>query len=515
MLTRNGYRIEKSSLNLEDSLKLRRTLTVAPKVSGKYGMQSPSFQIYMESEKRLYVPRAWGIEEYGPATKSILPEGTDLRADLSFIGKPYDYQESIVKKFMDSDANGLICVPCGRGKTFMAIQIAFLLHKKFVIVVDKEFLLEQWSDELKSLIPGIRIGIIQEDIKQIGLMDLEPDPTIAELKVLLKKNGLPVSGTKAVLLERYRSVCPLPERVSYDCCIAMIQTLVARDFEKGDFDSFGFTIFDECHHLGASHFSRALLKVQTKHMLGLSATPTRDDGLTKVFEWFLGKPVYWEKTREADPDVIVRKVNFVSEEEEYTNIPVDFRGEPVLARLMSQIVTFEPRNELIDTILKDLIQEPLRKILVLGERVEHLERIASKIPSGTAYSYYIGGMKKDEREGGAQTSQILLGTYAMASEAMNIKSLNTMIMISPRKKIEQSTGRILRVRKENRTVKPLIIDIVDSHKVYQGQWAKRRSYYKKCEYKIENAVIEQAESVESVELEETPIIPNTCLITDG
>jgi superfamily II DNA or RNA helicase len=52
------------------------------------------------------------------------------------------------------------------------------------------------------------------------------------------------------------------------------------------FDQFDAVIFDECHHLGAAHFSRALLKVQTRHMLGLSATPLRDDGLTKVFEWF-------------------------------------------------------------------------------------------------------------------------------------------------------------------------------------------------------------------------------------
>jgi len=79
----------------------------------------------------------------------------------------------------------------------------------------------------------------------------------------------------------------------------------------------------------------------------------------------------------------------------------------------------------------------------------------------------------------------LLGTYAMASEAMNIKTLNTMLMASPRKKIEQSTGRILRTQKDDREVDPLIIDIVDSHDVYKGQWSKRRAYYKKCAYKIE------------------------------
>jgi len=487
MITRQGYRIEKASLDAEKTIYLRKTLTVSPKVHGKqrvFGETDSSFQIYAESEKRFYVPRAWGIKEFGIPTKSILSEGNLLRPDLTFIGTPYDYQKDIVNTFIKAGSNGLICVPCGRGKTFMAIQIAFLLKRKFLIVVDKEFLLQQWSSELQSLIPGIRIGIIQENKKQIDVMDSAPEPTLSQLKILLKQHNLPVSGTKPILLERLRTVCPKEKPLTYDCSIAMIQTLVARDFDVHDFDSFGFTIFDECHHLGASCFSRALLKVQTRNILGLSATPTRDDGLTKVFEWFIGEAVYWEKIREADPDVIVRKIDFTSEEESYAKVPVNRFGEVVLAQLLGQIVKYEPRNKLIDELILELLKEPLRKTLILGDRIEHLERIEANLPEGTAFGYYIGGMDADKRENGARTAKILLGTYAMASEAMNIKSLNTMIMISPRKKIEQSTGRILRIQKDKRDVQPLIIDIVDSHSVYKGQWLKRRAYYKKCAYKI-------------------------------
>jgi hypothetical protein len=70
--------------------------------------------------------------------------------------------------------------------------------------------------------PGIRVGILQKDIKQIGEVEQKP-MTIDELKVALKAAGLPVSGTKAVLQERLRAIPE--EKVSYDCCIAMIQTL--------------------------------------------------------------------------------------------------------------------------------------------------------------------------------------------------------------------------------------------------------------------------------------------------
>lgn len=441
VLTHMGYAIRKDSLTAPQIQDLRKQLTVAPKAAGRFAKQGEPFTVFMESASRFYCPRTWARETYGEPEGNILVDGESLRENLEFVGKPYDYQVAIVNQFIAANANGLICVPCGRGKTFMAINIAARLGKKFLIVVDKEFLLQQWAGELKALMPGIRIGILQESKKQIS--------------------------------------------AEYDCTIAMIQTLVQREFAETDFRSFGFTIFDECHHLGASNFSRALLKVQTKHMLGLSATPTRDDGLTKVFEWFLGKPVYWEKTREADPNVIVRKINFESEDDKYNTVPTDFHGETVLARLLTQIVECEERNEVIDQILADLVKDSKRRILVLSERKSHLQRLEAGLPKGTSFGYYIGGMKEELREEGAKSAQVLLGTYAMASEAMNIKTLNTMIMASPRKKIEQSTGRILRTRKDEREVEPIIIDIVDSHDVYQGQWGKRKAYYKRCAYKIE------------------------------
>jgi hypothetical protein len=95
---------------------------------------------------------------------------------------------------------------------------------------------------------------------------------------------------------------------------------------------------------------------------------------------------------------------------------------------------------------------------------------------------------------------------------MNIKTLNTMIMASPRKKIEQSTGRILRVQKSERSVAPLILDIVDSHDVYKRQWLKRRIYYKACSYKLEG---EKPSKQIQEEIASGPAIASgKCLILD-
>jgi superfamily II DNA or RNA helicase len=519
VLTHIGYSMRKDALTVKQMDMIRKELTVAPK-QARYSHAAESFRIFLENSTRFYLPRAWAVQTFGDAEESILSDGTPIREDLKFIGKPYDYQTSIIDNFINKGSNGLICVPCGRGKTFMAINIAAKLGRKFMVVVDKEFLLQQWSGELKALMPGIRIGIIQENKREIGVIQNKvKEPTIPELKESLKSLGLKVGGNRSELIARLKENTVQETQqtkeapvLEYDCCIAMIQTLVQREFSDTEFRSFGLTIFDECHHLGAAHFSRALLKIQTKFMLGLSATPIRDDGLTKVFEWFIGKPSYWEKVREADPDVIVKKVEFESDDPAYSKEPVDFRGEIVLPTLLTQVLECEARNELIDQVMAELVECKDRRILVLSDRKAHLERIERGLPKGTTVSYYIGGMKEEVREEGARTSQVLLGTYAMASEAMNIKTLNTMLMASPRKKIEQSTGRILRVQKDARTVKPLIVDIVDQHGVYQGQWTKRKAYYKKCAYKIITG--KEEVSVKTEEAEQAEESKTGCLIVD-
>lgn len=445
VLTTHGYAILKSALSKEQEAKIRKDLTVKPQTMQRYAAaEDTSFPVFLESSLRLYLPRVWAKDNIGPADVSVMSDGITLPATLQFIGKPYEYQEGIIKKFLDADANGLICVPCGKGKTFMALAIAFRLGKRFMVVVDKEFLLDQWAGEMKSLIPGIRVGRFQAE-------KMEVDPG------------------------------------AFDCTICMIQTIVQRQIPESMLRSYSFTIFDECHHLGAKHFSKVLSKLQTKNMLGLSATPTRDDGLTKVFEWHLGKPVYWEKKREADETVGVEIMRFTCEDIEYLDTPVNFRGEVILARLLTQIVNCQKRNVFIADKLKELIREPNRRILVLSERIGHLELLETLLkPTGCIMGYYIGGMKTATRNLAAEEAQILWATYAMASEAMNIKTLNCVLMASPRRKIEQSTGRILRQRPEERKVDPLILDVVDSHRPLVSQSRDRILYYKKCGYKVKD-----------------------------
>ena len=71
-------------------------------------------------------------------------------------------------------------------------------------------------------------------------------------------------------------------------------------------------------------------------------------------------------------------------------------------------------------------------------------------------------------------------TNNMCSEGLDISTLSTLIFVTPKTDIVQSVGRILRTKDNN----PIVIDIIDSHQIFQNQWKKRQSYYKQENYKI-------------------------------
>ena len=482
VLSHRGYAILKEALSEEDTAEMKRALTVRPKVAPGFGGAEP-FPLYFESQTRWYLPRFWGLETYGEPDGDARSAGLPLRPELVFNKTLRPEQLPIVDAFKAGDYNGLICVPCGFGKTFMSIWLACQLRKRFLVVVHQEFLMEQWKKELEGSIPGIRIGVVQQDKVQTGVVESKV-PTIEELKARLRARGLKVGGTKQELLDRLKAVEPPTEPEYYDCCICMIQTVAARDWPASTFADFGFTIFDECHHLGAEHFSKALIAIQTKHMLGLSATPKRLDGLDNVFLWFLGPIRYQIKVREADDTVVVKVLKFNSADDVYADEPTNFRGEVNRARLCNQLAEYEPRTIAIANELEPALKEG-RKLLVLSDRRSHLETFERifRERGHNSVGYYVGGMTSAARDASA-TEQIILATFTLAAEGMNIRDLNTVALVTPKSRIEQAVGRVFRLKKEERTFAPEIYDVLDVHGSLQNQYFKRLQFYKQCAYKV-------------------------------
>jgi len=236
-----------------------------------------------------------------------------------------------------------------------------------------------------------------------------------------------------------------------------------------------------CHHLGPEVFSRCLSKVGCEFTMGLSATPNRADGLTKVFEWWLG-PVVYEVTQRQNVSVNAIQITIDDPAVPYSNEELTQFGKICMARMINNVCNYEARTKFIVHLLGLLVRDG-RTILVLSSRRQHLKDIYTLCNEEKAGSvgFYVGGMKQEDLKK-SESKDIILGTYNMAAEGLDIKQLNTVVFATPMTNVVQAVGRIL--RKRHPDIVPEIYDIVDNFSSFINQGIKRRRYYCREEYPV-------------------------------
>ena len=152
--------------------------------------------------------------------------------------------------------------------------------------------------------------------------------------------------------------------------------------------------------------------------------------------------------------------------------------------MISKLCGYNHRSEFILRVLIDMLNEPEnenQQIMILAHNRCLLTYFYEAIQARNiaTVGYYVGGMKESALKE-SETKKVIIATYSMAAEALDIKTLTTLIMATPKTDIEQAVGRILRVKH----VSPIVVDIIDEHQPFKNQWAKRKSFYKKQNYKI-------------------------------
>ena len=447
-ISNRGYALIKENYTQSELTEIRRELTVKPFVNKQFSAGSTPFSVFLESKKKLYIPRYFGLHKFGAPPKNKL---SGKAINLKFGSTLRSNQIPVAEKFLSvarDIGGGIICVPCGFGKTVLGLFLLCELGMQTIIIVHKEFLMNQWLERINDFIPNAKVGKLQGNV--------------------IKVKG-------------------------YDIVIAMLQSVSMRDYPEDTFDDCGFVIYDECHHLGAEIFSRSLIKVGCQYTLGLSATPDRADGLTKVFKWFLGDIVYQIKKREKE-EVKVRLLKYYSPEDSYSKELLNFKGQIIMPKMINNICEFAPRNDILIEEIKNCFLEG-RKTLVLSDRRNHLKDIKSRLDAlelNITSGFYLGGLKQKELKE-SEGKNIMLGTFSMASEGFDCKELDSIILASPKSNIEQAVGRILRKKKEDRVLVPLIIDIIDDFSIFSRQGEKRRKFYQKNDYTMEKINVMDSE----------------------
>jgi superfamily II DNA or RNA helicase len=466
ILSINGYGVLKEN-NEELIMQLKDNLTMTPNVNFSMGSgDTKSFPIYTENDKRLYIPRYYGLQKFGIPTKCTIQEG-EHRPNMVFKGQLREEQLIPVSNYIESAKDlskrgGIISMKCGGGKTIMSVYIACHFKRKTMFVSHKDFLNQQFIDTVKQFVPDAKIGIIKQ-----SKVDVDDK----------------------------------------DFVVASLQSLAMREYPLDIFKEFGLVIIDEVHHMGAEVFCRAFRKLNVSMILGLSATLNRKDGMRKVFESYIGKSVYKQTTKDKI-DVNVEIHKYFDPDIQYSANKQLWNGKPNASAMINNICSFKPRTDYIIKVLNRILtQEPERKILILSERIQHLKDINDMILGAYTTGFYVGGMKQSQLDTSSE-QQIILASYQMAAEGMNIPSLNTVIFASPISDIQQSIGRILREKPSERKYIPLCIDIMDEFSIFIRKTYTRIKYYNQNNYNVQYFINDELVEINNEKDKKYTFIPD-------
>ena len=423
-------KLTRSGCVVPDTSEIKKELTVRPIVNADFGVAPPSFKVFRKAKSGLCVPRYYAEEKFGKLVEDIRPKPEKIK--ISFKGKLRDetHQNEALSKAIEA-GHGILSLPCGFGKTTVSLAIACKLGYRTMIVVHKEFLANQWKERIQQFCPGASIGIVRQNKKEVNC----------------------------------------------DFVIAMLQSLSLKEYSFEDFDSIGTLIVDEAHHICAKVFSQSLFKLCPKHTFGLSATPNRKDGLTKVLHWFMG-PTFFSVERKNQDQVDVFPLVYTCPRFEDPP-PCTRFGKLSLPTMITELTEMPDRNRMILQTIKD-VAKTTRQILVLSDRRFHCEFLHQKFK--TTSGLYMGGMKEVDLTESSK-KQIIFATFSQAHEGLDIPSLDTVILATPKSDIVQSIGRIMRETKGKKN-NPRIYDVVDHWSVFFAMYNKRLRVYRQGGFNI-------------------------------
>ncbi|EPG5456143.1 TOTE conflict system archaeo-eukaryotic primase domain-containing protein [Escherichia coli] len=365
--------------------------------------------------------------------------GTECNA--VFMGNLRAEQEEAVSALLRYDT-GVLCAPTAFGKTVTAAAVIARRKVNTLILVHRTELLKQWQERLAVFLQaGDSIGIIGGGKhKPCGNIDIAVVQSIS----------------------RHGEVEPLVR-------------------------NYGQIIVDECHHIGAVSFSAILKETNARYLLGLTATPIRRDGLHPIIFMYCGAIRHTASRPKESPhnlEVLTRS-RFTS-----GHLPSDARIQDIFREIA---LDHDRTVAIAEEAMKAFGQG--RKVLVLTERTDHLDDIAS-VMNTLKLSPFVLHSRLSKKKRTMMISglnalppdspRILLSTGRLIGEGFDHPPLDTLILAMPvswKGTLQQYAGRLHREHTGKSDVR--IIDFVDTaYPVLLRMWDKRQRGYKAMGYRI-------------------------------
>jgi len=429
ILTKKGYIIEKNKYDSKFLNNLKTQLVLYPYRKNQAIPRGNPISCFDENEKYIILPRYFGFVNFGDPKQIILPPIQKITGITpNFNGTlTYDQQQVlqciINSIYQGSEGTGLLCLPCGSGKTVIACALIAVSSIK-TIVITKASIMYQWTDALAKF-TNLRVGLLQGKICQIDNVDV----VVASL------------NTYATLYKHQDDI------INRLC-------------------QFSALIIDEVHTISCYEMINSV-KLQTyRYQLGMSATIYRTDKMEQLIIHYMGDIVYSRiGTMEQPHTPTVKIFENDGDRPGYYGVKINpITKIPDYSAMISSLTKDKKRNEFIRDIILSLLSDTMRHILFITTRKSHIDAIYSMLSDTSrvnmdTVSLMVGSTTYEDKLK-ARNAHLILGIEAVCSTGMNITCLNTLIFGTPtRSKTEQIVGRIL--RKQHKQVVPLIIDIND------------------------------------------------------
>lgn len=361
---------------------------------------------------------------------------------LNFLGTLRKDQSKAVNA-MSKHSVGVLHAPTAFGKTVVAIGIIVKRKTNTLILTHSLQLLEQWQERLKSFLRDTDIGSIGGGKrKPSGQID------IATYQSLINKKD--------------NSVDPIIQQ-------------------------YGQIIIDECHHISAPRYEMLLNEVHSKYVLGLTATPDRQDGHQKIIFMLAGPIRHKVKSNHAEKfeqQVIVTKL--------YSTPSVNLFNAEQRPRITDVYRWLTEDNKRTQRIVSDVIAKISegKHPLVLTERREHAEQVYNLLIENNIHTVILrGAMRAKERKAANEqlsSAQVIVATGKYVGEGFDLPKLDTLFLALPiawKGSLVQYAGRIHRESEGKDLV--TIYDYVDSSiPMLERMFNKRKKGYKAMGYQI-------------------------------
>ena len=285
--------------------------------------------------------------------------------------------------------------------------------------------------------------------------------------------------------------------------------------------------------MAAPIMNQALRHFRGRHVLGLSATLERPDGMTPLLHHCLGQVGFHiDRERGCEPvrvsiamfdgpetDVVGRDgktldpitLNKIAGNRERSAFLA--RRVVAMRRAGRTVVVISDRNaqlEVLHGMLITRLRDAFRvrvsastlarlfaaaafPVAMPAEIVEKIHALAvAAATRDMSVGLFVGKTRAKDRPG-QLAMPTLLTNYSMAAEGLDVVALDTLVFATPKARITQAVGRIQRPCATKK--RPLVLDLVDKHAMVHLHHARRR-FYQREEYETQTLDTSTAQDCE-------------------